>query len=69
MERTGASWTPVDNLREGTCPVLVVHAAQVKHGPGRTTDRADARWLANLRRYGVLPASVSPPRRSGMCGT
>jgi len=41
--------------------VLLVHAAHVKNGPGRQTDRADARWLATLRRSGVLPARVIPP--------
>jgi transposase len=52
MESSGASWTPVDTLREGTCPVFLVNAAPVKHVPGRKTDRADARWRAKLLRDG-----------------
>ena len=67
--RTGASWQPVDHLLEGTWTVLLVHAAQVKNVPGRQTERADARWLAQRRRAGLLPASGIPPRRSGMGGT
>src|SRR5262245_54118013 len=57
MERTGESWQPVDNLLAGTCMVFLVNAAQVKNVPGRQTDRAEARWLAILRRHGLLQAS------------
>lgn len=61
MESPGASWKPVDNLLEGIGPVLLANAAQVKHGPGHKTDRADARWLAQRMRHGLVPASVLPP--------
>jgi transposase len=54
MERTGEYWQPVFNLLEGTVTVLLVHAAHVKNVPGRKTDKADARWLATLMRYGLL---------------
>ena len=30
--------------------------------PGRKTDKADARWLARLMRYGLLQASFIPPQ-------
>jgi hypothetical protein len=61
MVRTGAYGQPVDTLLEGPCPVGLGHAAPVKHVPGRKTDRAAARWLAQLRRQGVRPASwISP---------
>jgi transposase len=61
MERTGESWKPVYHLLEGTCPVFLGNAAHVKNVPGRKTDRADARWLANLMRYGLLQASFLSP--------
>jgi transposase len=61
MESTGESWKPVYTLLEGTCTVFLVNAAQVKNVPGRKTDRAGARWLANLLRSGWLQASVIPP--------
>ena len=61
MESTGAYWTPVYQLLEGTCTVFLVNAAHVKNVPGRKTDRADARWLATRRRYGWRQASVIPP--------
>jgi len=40
----------------------VVNAAHVKNVPGRKTDKADARWLAKLMRYGLLQASFIPPQ-------
>ena len=38
-----------------------MNAAHVKNVPGRKTDKADARWLAKLMRYGLLQASFIPP--------
>jgi len=69
-ESTGAYWKPVDNRLEGTCTVFLVNAAHVKNVPGRKTDRADARWLAKLMRYGLLQARCIPPvepRDRGPC--
>src|SRR5215471_4801892 len=62
MESTGEYWTPVYNLREGTFTVFLVNAAHVKNVPGRKTDKADARWLAKLMRFGLLQASFIPPK-------
>src|SRR5207248_4454843 len=61
MESTGEYWKPVYNLLEGSFTVLLVNAAHVKNVPGRKTDKADARWLAKLMRYGLLQASFIPP--------
>jgi transposase len=62
MESTGEYWKPVYNLLEGTLTVFLVHAAHVKNVPGRKTDKADARWLAKLMRFGLLQASFIPPK-------
>lgn len=62
LESTGEYWTPVYKLREGTFTVFLVNAAPVKNVPGRKTDKADARWLAKLMRFGLLPASFIPPQ-------
>ena len=62
MESTGEYWRPVDHLLEGSFTVFLVNAAHVKQVPGRKTDKADARWLAKLMRYGLLQASVIPPQ-------
>jgi transposase len=61
MEGTGEYGQPVLNLLEGNVAVCLVNAAHVKQVPGRKTDKADARWLANRMREGVLTASFSPP--------
>jgi transposase len=62
MESTGEYWKPVFNLLEGNFEVCLVNAAHVKQVPGRKTDKADARWLAKLMRYGLLKASFIPPQ-------
>jgi transposase len=62
MESTGEYWRPVYNLLEGSFTVFLVNAAHVKQVPGRKTDKADARWLAKLMRYGLLQASFIPPQ-------
>ena len=41
--------------------MFLVKAAYVKQVPGRKTDKADARWLTKLMRYGLLRASFIPP--------
>jgi transposase len=62
MESTGEYWKPVYNLLEDTFTVFLVNATHVKNVPGRKTDKADARWLAKLRRFGLLQASFIPPK-------
>ena len=62
MESTGEYWKPVFNLLEDTFTVFLVNAAHVKNVPGRKTDKADARWLAKLMRFGLLQASFIPPK-------
>lgn len=61
MESTGESWTPISRILEGSFTVCLVNAAHVKQVPGRTTDKADACWLATLMRDWLLPASFIPP--------
>jgi transposase len=62
MESTGEYWRPVYNLLDGAVTIFLVNAAHVKQVPGRKTDKADARWLAKLMRYGLLAASFIPPQ-------
>jgi transposase len=62
LESTGEYWRPVDHLLEGDSTIFLVNAAPVKQVPGRKTDKAEARWLAQLMRYGLLQASVIPPQ-------
>ncbi len=62
MESTGEYWKPIYNLLEGHVEILLVNAAHIKAVPGRKTDVADAEWIADLLRHGLLRASFVPPR-------
>jgi transposase len=60
MESTGVYWKPVFNLLEGQFAVLVVNAERSKALRGRKTDVADAEWIADLLRHGLLQGSFIP---------
>ncbi|MFN8472522.1 MAG: IS110 family transposase [Anaerolineae bacterium] len=60
MESTGVYWKPVYNLLEGQFEILVVNAQHIKTLMGRKTDVADAEWIADLLRHGLLKASFIP---------
>jgi transposase len=60
MESTGVYWRPVFNLLEGHFAVVVVNAERIKALRGRKTDVADAEWIADLLRHGLLPGSFIP---------
>jgi transposase len=65
MEKTGEYGKPV--YVEANLTIILVNAAHVKNVSGRTTDKADARWLAKLMRHGLLQASCIPPLASVRC--
>lgn len=62
MESTGVFWKPIFNILEDDFEVLLANAARIKNVPGLKTDKKDARWIARLLRYGLVPASFIPPR-------
>lgn len=62
MESTGIYWKPIFNILEDGFEVILANAAHVKNVPGLKTDKKDARWLARLLRYGLVPGSFIPPR-------
>jgi hypothetical protein len=55
--RLGHRWVTAWRQRGGG----LVPAAQVKQGPGRKPEQAEARWLATRRRYGWRQARGIPP--------
>ncbi len=61
MESTGEFWKPVYNLLEASFQVWVVNAQHIKAVPGRKTDVADAAWIADLLRHGLVRPSFIPP--------
>jgi transposase len=62
MESTGVSWKPISNLLEGHFELLVVNAQHIKAVPGRKTDVADAEWIGDLLRHGLMRGSFIPPQ-------
>lgn len=62
MESTGIYWKPIFNILEEGFEVILANAKQVKNVPGLKTDKKDARWLARLLPYGLVPASFIPPK-------
>jgi transposase len=60
MESTGVYWKPVFNLLEGQFAIVVVNAERIKALRGRKTDVADAEWIADLLRHGLLRGSFIP---------
>lgn len=61
LESTGVYWKPIFNILEANFEVILVNAGDVKNVPGRKTDMADADWLAELVRHGLVRGSFIPP--------
>jgi transposase len=61
MESTGVYWKPVYHVLVGTVDVLVGNAQEMRRRPGRKTDKADARWIAELLAHGLIQPSFVPP--------
>ena len=61
MEATGPYWRPVWNVLEARgLRLRLANPSHIRAIPGHKTDRRDARWLAELHRYGLVPASFVP---------
>jgi transposase len=60
IESTGVYWKPVFNLLDGQFEILVVNPEHIKKLAGRKTDVADAEWIADLLRHGLLRGSFIP---------
>jgi transposase len=61
LESTGVYWRPVYHVLVGTVEVLVGHAQEMRRRPGHKTDKADARWIAELLAHGLIRPSFIPP--------
>jgi transposase len=59
MESTGVYWKPVYNLLEGGFEILVVNPTVIRKLKNKT-DVADAEWIADLLRHGLLRGSFIP---------
>ncbi|MFC4304556.1 IS110 family transposase [Cohnella boryungensis] len=61
MESTGVYWKPIWNVLEGAFTLVLANARRIKNVPGRKTDVADAFWIAQLLRSGLISPSFVPP--------
>ena len=50
----------VDHVLVDTVEVLVGKAQEMRRRPGHKTDKADARWMAELWAHGLIRPSVIP---------
>lgn len=62
LESTGVYWKPIWNLLEGEFDLLLANPRHMKAVPGRKTDVAEAEWIADLLRHGLLQSSFVPDR-------
>jgi transposase len=64
MESTGPYWRPVWNVLEAEgLRLTLANPAHIRAIPGHKTDRHDARRIAELHCYGLVPASFVPDRQ------
>jgi transposase len=61
MESTGVYWKPVYHVLVGVVEVMVGNAREMRPRPGKKTDKADARWIAELLAHGLIRPSFVPP--------
>src|SRR5918999_1219722 len=61
LESTGVYWRPVYHVLEGMVEVLMGNAQEMRPRPGKKTDKADARWIAELLAHGLVRPSFVPP--------
>lgn len=54
-------WKPVYHVLVGMVEVIVGHARDMQPRPGKKTDKADARWIAEVLAHGVIRPSFVPP--------
>ena len=61
MESTGVYWKPIYHVLVGVVEVMVGNARDMRPRPGKKTDKADARWIAELLAHGLIRPSFVPP--------
>lgn len=57
MESTGIYWTPVYNILEKNCSIILAHPKYVKAIRGKKTDKKDANWIADLFKHDLVAGS------------
>jgi transposase len=62
MESTGKYWVPVYNLLEDQIKVVIANPKWVKAVKGNKDDTKDSKWIGDLFRMGIVPASFIPDK-------
>lgn len=62
MESTGKYWIPVFNLLEADFHIVVANPKWVKAVKGNKDDVKDSKWIGDLFRMGLVPASFIPSK-------
>ena len=62
MESTGKYWIPVYNVLENDCTIVLAHPKYVKAIRGKKTDKKDAKWIADLFKFGIVRSSYIPEK-------
>jgi transposase len=61
IESTGVYWVPIYTVLEDKIEVIVANPYQIKHTPGRKTDKVDSEWIAELCLKGMIePSRIFP---------
>ncbi len=61
VESTGVYWVPIYTALEDKIEVIVANPYQIKHTPGRKTDKVDSEWIAELCLKGMIePSRIFP---------
>ena len=66
MESTGVYWKPVWNIFSPLLDVWVINAPRCEAASGKKSDRADAKWIAELVAHGLVQPSFVPPAQIGV---
>ena len=62
MESTGKYWIPIWNILEPEIRLVLAHPKYTKAIKGKKTDKKDSKWIADLFKHDLIPASFIPPK-------
>lgn len=62
VESTGSYWYPIYAALEGKVEFILANAYQIKHIPGKKTDKLDSEWIAELCLSNLIKPSRIFPR-------
>ena len=61
IESTGKYWTPIYNILEPTCNIVLAHPKYVKAIRDKKTDKREANWIADIFKHDLVSGNFIPP--------